>query len=115
MKLRAPGKVNLQLRVLGRRATGFTKSKRLFVPISLADEISVEVFAGAIRWGFPAMTPESQQVETISPRRRPSEFQDEPVCDSARISPSANAFRWVPDWVEEAATRRQCLSPWTRS
>jgi 4-diphosphocytidyl-2-C-methyl-D-erythritol kinase len=45
MKLRAPGKVNLQLRVLGRRADGFHEIETLILPISLADEISVEVVA----------------------------------------------------------------------
>ena len=47
MKLRAPGKVNLQLSVLGRRPDGFHEIETLILPISLADEISVEVFAGA--------------------------------------------------------------------
>jgi 4-diphosphocytidyl-2-C-methyl-D-erythritol kinase len=46
MKLRAPGKVNLQLRVLGRRPDGFHEIETLVLPISLADEISVEVSQG---------------------------------------------------------------------
>jgi 4-diphosphocytidyl-2-C-methyl-D-erythritol kinase len=48
MKLRAPGKVNLQLRVLGRRADGYHEIETLVFPISLADEISVEVSNGAV-------------------------------------------------------------------
>jgi 4-diphosphocytidyl-2-C-methyl-D-erythritol kinase len=47
MKLRAPAKVNLQLRVHGRRADGFHEIETLMVPISLADEIMVEVSAGS--------------------------------------------------------------------
>jgi 4-diphosphocytidyl-2-C-methyl-D-erythritol kinase len=47
MKLRAPAKVNLQLRVHGRRPDGFHEIETLMVPISLADEITVETFAGS--------------------------------------------------------------------
>jgi 4-diphosphocytidyl-2-C-methyl-D-erythritol kinase len=46
MKLRAPAKVNLQLRVHGRRADGFHDIETLIVPISLADEITVETSLG---------------------------------------------------------------------
>lgn len=46
MKMRAPAKVNLQLRVQGRRADGFHEIETLIVPVSLADEITVETFPG---------------------------------------------------------------------
>jgi 4-diphosphocytidyl-2-C-methyl-D-erythritol kinase len=46
MKLRAPAKVNLQLLVHGRRADGFHDIETLIVPISLADEITVETSLG---------------------------------------------------------------------
>lgn len=42
MKLPAPAKVNLHLRILGRRSDGFHDLETLMVPVSLADEISVE-------------------------------------------------------------------------
>jgi len=42
MKLPAPAKVNLHLRILGRRSDGFHDLETLIVPVSLADEISVE-------------------------------------------------------------------------
>lgn len=46
MKLRAPAKVNLSLRVLGRRPDGFHDLDSLMAPISLADEVTVETRIG---------------------------------------------------------------------
>lgn len=46
MKLRAPAKVNLQLRIHGRRADGFHDIETLIVPLSLGDEIMVETSEG---------------------------------------------------------------------
>ena len=46
MKLRAPAKVNLQLRILGRRPDGFHEIETSIVPLSLADTITVEISDG---------------------------------------------------------------------
>lgn len=46
MKLRAPAKVNLSLRILRRRTDGFHDLETLMTPISLADEISIETKIG---------------------------------------------------------------------
>jgi 4-diphosphocytidyl-2-C-methyl-D-erythritol kinase len=46
MKLLAPAKVNLHLRILGRRPDDFHDIETIIVPISLADEISVETSRG---------------------------------------------------------------------
>ena len=46
MKLRAPAKVNLSLRILGKRPDGFHDLESLVTPISLADEISIETGIG---------------------------------------------------------------------
>ncbi len=41
MKIRAPAKVNLNLRVLGRRADGYHLLDTIMVPVSLYDEIEI--------------------------------------------------------------------------
>jgi 4-diphosphocytidyl-2-C-methyl-D-erythritol kinase len=42
MQVVAPAKINLSLRVLGRRSDGFHEIETLIVPISLCDEINIE-------------------------------------------------------------------------
>lgn len=46
MKLRASAKVNLHLRILRRRTDGFHDIETLMVPVSLADEVTVETGPG---------------------------------------------------------------------
>lgn len=46
MKLRALAKVNLHLRILGRREDGFHDLETLMVPVSLGDELVVETSLG---------------------------------------------------------------------
>lgn len=47
MKRLAPAKINLSLRVLGRRDDGFHEIESLIVPITLADEITITAAPGA--------------------------------------------------------------------
>ena len=47
MKWLAPAKINLSLRVLGRRDDGFHEIETLMVPLDLADEVTVEVVDSA--------------------------------------------------------------------
>lgn len=46
MKLRAPAKVNLSLRILGRRPDGFHDLESLVTTVSLADEITIDTGIG---------------------------------------------------------------------
>ena len=46
MKLPAPAKVNLHLRILGRRPDGFHEIETLMAPLTLADDVSVEITEG---------------------------------------------------------------------
>lgn len=47
MTIQAPAKVNLVLRILARRTDGFHDIETLMAPISLADEIDIEVSEGS--------------------------------------------------------------------
>lgn len=46
MQVIAPAKINLSLRILGRRSDGFHEIETLIAPISLCDEIKIEPRAG---------------------------------------------------------------------
>jgi len=46
MKLRAPAKVNISLRILGQRADGFHNLESLVTTVSLADEITIDTGIG---------------------------------------------------------------------
>ena len=46
MQVLAPAKINLSLKILGRRTDGFHKIETLIAPISLCDEIKIELRSG---------------------------------------------------------------------
>ena len=47
MTIQAPAKVNLVLRILANRPDGYHEIETLMVPVSLADEIDIEIFDGS--------------------------------------------------------------------
>src|ERR1044071_5768940 len=50
MQVLAPAKINLSLRVLGRRSDGFHEIETLIAPISLCDEMKIERNEGGIEF-----------------------------------------------------------------
>src|SRR5580765_4920641 len=52
MQVIAPAKINLSLRVLGRRSDGFHEIETLIAPISLCDEIKIERCSGKQKIAF---------------------------------------------------------------
>ena len=83
MKLRAHAKVNLHLRVRGRRADGFHEIETLMAPISLADEITVTTSPGATV-KVRATTRKSPRTTPTSRWRQRANFRDARACNSAR-------------------------------
>ncbi len=72
MKLRAPAKVNLSLRILGKRADGFHNLESLVTPISLADEISVATSIGQgvrVHCDDPAVPQDDSNLAAIAARQ----------------------------------------------
>lgn len=72
MKLRAPAKVNLSLRILGRRPDGFHEIESLIAPISLADEITIETTLGQgvkVRCDDPALPQDDSNLAAVAARQ----------------------------------------------
>lgn len=72
MKLRAPAKVNLSLRILGRRPDGFHEIESVIAPISLADEITIETSLGQgvkVRCDDPAIPQDDSNLAAVAARQ----------------------------------------------
>jgi len=57
MKLFAPAKVNLSLRVLGKRPDGYHALESLMAPVSLCDEITIDITQGATEFDLTCSDP----------------------------------------------------------
>src|SRR5216110_241757 len=57
MKVRAPAKINLSLKILGRRSDGFHEIETLIAPISLCDDIKIERTGSAEGFQFDCDDP----------------------------------------------------------
>ena len=72
MKLRAPAKVNLSLRILGKRPDGFHDLESLVAPISLADEISIATGIGQgvrVQCDDPAVPQDDSNLAAVAARQ----------------------------------------------
>jgi 4-diphosphocytidyl-2-C-methyl-D-erythritol kinase len=57
VKIRAPAKINLYLRVVGRRKDGYHLLDTVLVPISLYDEIEIQRLKAARDRARPSVSP----------------------------------------------------------
>lgn len=72
MKMRALAKVNLHLRILGRREDGFHDIETLMVPVSLGDELVVETSLGRtvkVECGHPDVPTDADNLVTRAARQ----------------------------------------------
>ena len=65
MQVIAPAKINLSLRVLGRRGDGFHEIETFIAPISLCDEIKIERRPANKKSRFAAMIRQCRKAKTI--------------------------------------------------
>ena len=72
MQLFASAKINLSLKILGRRADGFHEIDTLIAPISLADELTIEPNESASELSFssddPSLPAGEENYEIIATR-----------------------------------------------
>ncbi len=113
MKMRALAKVNLHLRILGRRADGFHDIETLMVPVSLGDELVVETSLGRavkVECDHPDVP---KGVDNLVARAARQFSEDTGRHFAVRILLEKKS-PWVPAWAAAAAMPRRCCWPWMR-
>ena len=87
MQVIAPAKINLSLRVLGRRSDGFHEIETLIAPISLCDEIKIEQCSGKQEIAFRCDDPSVPKGEdNIVVRAANAFFQETKITSGISIA-----------------------------
>ena len=105
MQVIAPAKINLSLRVLGRRSDGFHEIETFIAPISLCDEIKIEQRSGKQEIAFRCDDPSVPKGEdNIVVRAANVFFEETKITQRCFDRAQKEQFHTAPVWVEEAAT-----------
>ena len=105
MQVMAPAKINLSLRVLGRRSDGFHEIETFIAPISLCDEIKIEQRSGKHGIAFRCDDPSVPKGEdNIVVRAANVVFRRNEGHGAVFRSRSKKEFHTARVLVEEAAT-----------
>ena len=104
MQVIAPAKINLSLRVLGRRSDGFHEIETFIAPISLCDEIKIEQRSGKQEIAFRCDDPSVPKGEDNIVVRAANVFFEETKITSGVSIALKKRIPHGAVWVEEAAT-----------
>ena len=103
MQVLAPAKINLSLRVLGRRSDGFHEIETFIAPISLFDELKIEQRSGKKKVAFRCDDPSVPQGEDNIVVRATNLFFEKTRTTSGVSIELKKEFHTGPGWVEEVA------------
>jgi hypothetical protein len=119
VRVQAPAKLNLVLRILAREASGYHGIESLFVKLALHDVVTVrtDVSDRSLTCAGPTVPTGGTLVHptTISRGERRTRSPRRPAGPPASRSPSRSTSRWAADWAAAAPTRRPCCAGSTPS